>query len=63
MKKIIFNLGKCLPKADQKKINGGFDDGPNGVPIGVCYSYRIGIYRIRCNELCDDGTDPICAHF
>ncbi|CAM1350219.1 hypothetical protein [Tenacibaculum crassostreae] len=74
MKKSILNLGKALNKAEQKQINGG-DDPILGDPgsggsgssstneYGVCIiSGTFKYYKIHCNSLCLDGTQPICSN-
>jgi hypothetical protein len=74
MKKSILNLGKALNRAEQKSIHGGFDPisgggsggGGNGNGDdgwwGVCRVFEKGGYWVRthCNDLCANGTQPIC---
>ena len=74
MKKSILNLGKALNRAEQKEISGGglFDwDGPSyggdgnldGV-YGFCHMDKAGGIWVRtlCNDLCANGTQPICPN-
>ncbi|MBA6156382.1 hypothetical protein H3Z83_07630 [Tenacibaculum sp. S7007] len=75
MKKSILNLGKALNKVEQKQINGGTDpisgdgggsgggSGDSG-NWGVCREYgKFGGFWVRthCDDLCSNGTQPICA--
>ena len=74
MKKQILDVGKALNRAEQKLINGGIDpiSGGNGGGgsgssddscWGVCIIQKpFGFITIKthCNDLCQDGTQPIC---
>ena len=75
MKKSILNLGKALNKVEQKSIFGGTDSfsgggGPGGGGNdnsdlwGFCYTERFGGSWIKthCNDLCLNGTQPICPN-
>ncbi len=59
MKEKISKLGKTLSKKEQKSILGKGGLAEEG--LGVCIDANGQITVVPCDELCDNGTQPICA--